>query len=79
MPANSPRGDGHVEDVPQFHAQGRPRATGRDFYDKFHMLRHLGEALDKVHKSEYARVSSHNRRFIKGQKYTLLPQAGHPR
>ena len=41
-------------------------------YDKFDVMRHLGEALDKVRKSEYARVSGRNRRFIKGQKYTLL-------
>ena len=31
-----------------------------------------GRALDKVRKSEYARLSGNNRRFIKGQKYTLL-------
>jgi transposase len=41
-------------------------------FDKFHILRHLGEALDKVRKSEYARLSGKQRRFIKGQKYTLL-------
>ena len=41
-------------------------------FDKFHVLRHLGEALDKVRKSEYARLSGKQRRFIKGQKYTLL-------
>src|SRR5262249_21898955 len=41
-------------------------------FDKFHVLRHLGEALDKVRKSEYARLSGKDRRFIKGQKYTLL-------
>ena len=41
-------------------------------YDKFHVLRHLGEALDKVRKSEYARLGGADRRFIKGQKYTLL-------
>jgi transposase len=35
-------------------------------------MRHLGEALDKVRKTEYARVSGKGRRFIKGQKYTLL-------
>lgn len=44
-------------------------------YDKFHVLRHLGEALDKVRKSEYYRVSGEDRRFIKGQKYTLLSNA----
>jgi transposase len=41
-------------------------------FDKFHILRHLGEALDKVRKQEYARLSGKNRRFIKGQKYVLL-------
>ena len=41
-------------------------------FDKFHVMRHLGEALDKVRKSEYARLSGKQRRFIKGQKYTLL-------
>src|SRR6266700_3183040 len=38
-------------------------------FDKFHILRHLGEALDKVRKSEYARLSGNQRRFIKGHKY----------
>jgi transposase len=41
-------------------------------FDKFHIMRHLGEALDKVRKSEYARLSGKSRRYIKGQKYTLL-------
>ena len=41
-------------------------------FDKFHVLRHLGDALDTVRKSEYARLSGKDRRFIKGQKYTLL-------
>jgi transposase len=41
-------------------------------FDKFHVLRHLSEALDKVRKSEYARLTGGGRRFIKGQKYTLL-------
>lgn len=41
-------------------------------YDKFHALRHLGEALDKVRRSEYARLRGEDRRFIKGQRYTLL-------
>lgn len=41
-------------------------------YDKFHVLTHLSEALDKVRKSEYARLSGADRRFIKGQRYTLL-------
>lgn len=41
-------------------------------YDKFHVMRHLGEALDRVRKSEYGRLAAKDRRFIKGQKYTLL-------
>ena len=40
-------------------------------FDKFHVIRHLGEALDQLRKSEYARVAGKERRF-KGQKYTLL-------
>jgi len=41
-------------------------------FDKFHIMSHLGDALDKVRKAEYARVSGSDRRFIKGQKYNLL-------
>ena len=41
-------------------------------FDKFHVMRHLGEALDKVRKSKYTRLSGKDRRYIKGQKYTLL-------
>ena len=41
-------------------------------FDKFHIMAHLGKALDTVRKSEYARLSGDKRRFIKGQKYTLL-------
>ena len=41
-------------------------------FDKFHVMRHLGEALDQVRKSEYRRVAGRDRRYIKGQKYTLL-------
>jgi len=41
-------------------------------FDKFHIIKHLGEALDKVRKAEYHRLSGKNRHYIKGQKYTLL-------
>ena len=41
-------------------------------YDKFHIMRHLGDALDEVRKSEYRRLSGRDRSYIKGQKYTLL-------
>jgi transposase len=45
-------------------------------YDKFHILMHLGEAMDKIRKREYARLSGEDRRFIKGQRYTLLSHWG---
>ncbi len=41
-------------------------------FDKFHVMRHLGAALDQVRKSEYARLHGKDRSVIKGQKYTLL-------
>jgi len=41
-------------------------------FDKFHVMKHLGEALDKIRKAEYARLEGKHRTFIKGQKYTLL-------
>ena len=41
-------------------------------FDKFHVMRHLNDALDTVRKREYARLSGKDRQFIKGQKYTLL-------
>ena len=44
-------------------------------YDHFHVIKHLNEALDKIRRSEYARVSGWDRRFIKGQKYNLLRNA----
>ena len=42
-------------------------------FDKFHVLRHLDDALDKVRKQEYARLSGKGRAFIKGQKYGPAP------
>ena len=41
-------------------------------FDKFHVVKHLNEALDKVRKEEYAGLSGQDRRYIKGQKYVLL-------
>ena len=38
----------------------------------FHVMRHLGDALDEVRRSEYHRLSGKDRSFIKGQRYTLL-------
>ena len=41
-------------------------------FDKFHVMAHLGKALDEVRKSEYGRLKGQDRTYIKGQKYTLL-------
>ena len=41
-------------------------------FDKFHILRHLNDALDDVRRSEYARLQGEQRRFINGNRYTLL-------
>lgn len=41
-------------------------------YDKFHIIKHLGEALDTIRKQEYARLKGKDKKYIKGQKYILL-------
>jgi len=51
-------------------ARNAPQA--RILFDKFHVMKHLGEAFDAVRKSEYSRLKGQNRAYIKGQKYTLL-------
>ena len=44
----------------------------RIIFDKFHIMRHLSKALDEVRRREYKRLSGKDRRYIKGQRYTLL-------
>ncbi len=44
----------------------------RIVYDKFHIMRHLSDALDKVRRSEYHRLTGKDRSYIKGHRYTLL-------
>jgi len=44
----------------------------RILFDKFHVMGHLGEAMDTVRKREYGRLQGKDRTYIKGQKYTLL-------
>jgi len=46
-------------------------------YDKFHVMRHLGNALDTVRKMEYRRLAGQDQSYIKGQKYTLLSNREH--
>lgn len=47
-------------------------ASAQIVFDKFHVLNHLSKAMDDVRRREYKRVSAKERRFIKGQRYTLL-------
>jgi transposase len=44
----------------------------RIIYDKFHVMSHLGKAMDEVRRREYARLTGKDRRFLKGQRYNLL-------
>jgi transposase len=67
---NQANRDGHVEAIRRRRPNQAPQAA--ILFDKFHIMRHLREALDKVRKAEYARLRDKDRRFIKGQKYTLL-------
>jgi transposase len=41
-------------------------------FDKFHVIRHLNDSLDKVRKQEYQKLKNEDRKYIKGKKYTLL-------
>jgi len=46
-------------------------------FEKFHVTRHLGNALDKVRRAEYRRLSGKDRVFVKGQRYNLLSRWEH--
>lgn len=56
-------------------ARNAPQA--RVVFDKFHIMRHLADALDEVRRSEYRRLAGKDRTFIKGQRYTLLSSREH--
>jgi len=45
-------------------------------YDHFHVIKHLGIAIDNVRKSEYQRMEGDQRKYIKGTKYILLSHRG---
>jgi hypothetical protein len=46
----------------------RNAPQARIVFDKFHVLRHLSDALDEVRRSEYRRLAGQDRTFIKGQR-----------
>ena len=50
----------------------RHAPQARVIFDKFPIMRHLGDALDTVRRREYRRLAAKDRAFIQGQRYTLL-------
>lgn len=48
-------------------------------FDKFHILRHLSETLNKVRNSELARAKGHFRGLLAGKKFILLSRQAHVR
>jgi transposase len=50
----------------------RNAPQARVIFDKFHIMRHLSDALDEIRRSEYRRLAGKDKSFIKGQRYTLL-------
>ena len=55
-----------------YNSTTRNAPNARIVFDKFHIMRHLSDALDAVRRSEYKRLAGKDRSFIKGQRYTLL-------
>ncbi len=56
-----------------FHTVAKEKAPRAGIlFDKFHIVTHLQDALNTVRISEYKRLAGDGRKFIKGQKYTLL-------
>lgn len=51
---------------------GKNAPQAKVLFDKFHVIKHLGDALDDVRRSEYSSMDGDNKKFIKGQRYTLL-------
>jgi transposase len=47
-------------------------------YDKFHILKHLGNALDTVRKKEYYRLVGDERKYIKVTKMVFFVKQGEP-
>jgi len=70
-PTFAPNGRGRGLELSTAHHA--PQASA--LFDKFHVLRHLGDALDQFRKREYARVSGRERRFIKEQSTRCWPTA----
>ena len=49
-----------------------PEAEKKIVFDRFHVMRHVLEAVDKVRKSEHRQLSEHGEETLKGTKYLWL-------
>jgi transposase len=49
-----------------------PKAEKKIVFDRFHVMRHVLEAVDKVRKSEHRQLSEHGQEVLKGTKYLWL-------
>ena len=72
MPQNPLGRHGHVEGVPQIHPQGRACSPSHDHLRQVSYPEASGRGHGQGPEREYARLSGDRRRFIKGQRYTLL-------
>ena len=75
---NPPGGHGHVEGVPQLHPQGGQCSAGHDPVRQVPRPAHLGEAMDKVRKSEYARLSGRGATLHQGPEVHAAVALGEP-
>jgi hypothetical protein len=58
------------------HRNEHSSARAAVLLDKFHVMRHLGKALDRMRMSEYARPCGKHQPFIEMQKYTSPTNCG---
>jgi transposase len=49
-----------------------PKAEKKIVFDRFHVMRHVLEAVDKVRKGEHRQLSEHGEETLKGTKYLWL-------
>jgi transposase len=52
--------------------QGLPRPGGKIVYDRFHIMKNMNEALDKVRLAEHREISSWGCQMLKGSKHWWL-------
>ena len=56
----------------QSHAQTCPGATGKIVHDRFHIMLHVGEAVDRFRKKEHRELLAQEDHRLEGTKYRWL-------